>query len=200
MNNPLDPFPEELTNDAALALFAADDREAVALGFVREAVRYTRKVCRGGLEDGELISVCFAALQQAAKNYDPARGRFFAFAKQYLRGAVAREWSKKDVVKNSRADNTEGSDVAYKTLEASAVELPDFGSIYTREEWELLYPAIQKRLNDVERMVIVLRYKAGFSFEEIGELRGVTRQAIQRTHRGAIQKLHLALTHKQEKL
>jgi len=171
----------------------------VVLGFIRESVRYARKVCRGSFEDGELVSICYSALTQAAKKYSSSHGiGFFAFGKQYIRGAVAREWGKRDIVKHS--SEHEINETGFEKPCENDVALPDFDGIYSKEEWELVYPAIQKRLNAIERMVIVLRYRAGFSFEEVGRLRGVTRQAIQRTHREAILKLRKALSHKKETL
>lgn len=195
--NPLDSFLESITDEQAKEFLAAGVSEPVVLGFIRESVRYGRKCCRGSFDDGELISICYSALQQAAKNFDAAHGiAFFSFAKQYVRGAISREWRKRDTVKNSSAHET--TEEIQRPKEQ--VVLPDFDSVFVREEWELLWPAMQKRLNDIERMVIVLRYRAGFSFEEIGKLRGVTRQAIQRTHRESIVKLRKAMSHKQEKV
>lgn len=199
MSNPLDPFPPSITDAQAQEFFSAGVQEPVVLGFVREAVRYGRKCCRGSFDDGELISICYGALQAAAKNYRPDRGLgFFSFSKQYLRGAISREWRKRDVVKHSSTHEEDAVAVTSVNKELQVVP-PDFDGVYTREEWELLWPAMQKRLNDVERMVVVLRYRADFSFEEIGRLRGVTRQAIQRSHREAILKLRRAMSHKQEK-
>lgn len=200
MTNLLDQFPEPMTDDQAQYLLRKGPTENVVLGFMREAVKYARKCCRGSLDDSELVSICYPALLQAAENYKARHGiGYFAFAKQYVRGAISREWRRRDVVRNSsRYEDEEAPAAPPKPHDELQPVQPDFESLDVRERWDLIWPVMQKRLNDVERMVLVLRYKSGFSYEEIGRLRGVTRQAIQRTHAAAIRKLFHAVSHKRD--
>lgn len=221
--NLLDQFPEPMNDEQAQYLLRKGPTENVVLGFMREAVKYGRKCCRGSFGDDELVSICYPALLQAAENYKARHGiTFFAFAKQYVRGAINREWRRRDVVRNSSLHETEviaknpcrhkghweSENFEYDSNEAKSgrnhevfqTVLPDFESLDVRERWDLVWPVMQKRLNEVERMVLVLRYKSGFSFEEIGQLRGVTRQAIQRTHACALKKLRCALGHRKSLL
>jgi len=202
VTNLLDQFPET-TEDSEIALLHAKNFEAVAIGAMREAVKYARKCCRGSLGDDELVSICYPALLQAAENYKTKFGlKFFSFAKQYVRGAISREWRRKDVVRNSSRYEDEDApvEVVIRRPDDLKTVNPDFESLDVRERWDLIWPVMQRRLNDVERMVLVLRYKSGFSYEEIGKLRGVTRQAIQRTHACALKKLRCALEHKRSLL
>jgi len=201
VTNLLDQFPET-TEDSEIALLHAKNFEAVAIGAMREAVKYARKCCRGSLGDDELISICYPALLQAAENYKSRHGiTFFAFSKQYVRGAISREWRRRDVVRNSSRYEDEESPIAPpKPHDDLQPVQPDFESLDVKERWSLIWPVMQKRLNDVERMVLVLRYKAGFSYEEIGRCRGVTRQAIQRTHACALKKLFRAVAHQRKAL
>jgi RNA polymerase sigma factor (sigma-70 family) len=220
MIDPLAQLPERMTEAEEARALDNENFEQVALGHTLEAVKYGRRCCRGSLQDDELVSICYQALLHSARNFKPKRGgiSYFAFSKQYIRGAIAREWRKRDVVRNSSRHETEiisktprchKGHWETETFEYSANQeksgpphheafqtvLPDFESLDIRERWDIIWPVMQKRLNDVERMVVVLRYKSGFSFEEIGKLRGVTRQAIQRTHAQALKKLRCALSH-----
>ncbi len=173
--------------------------EKVALGFMREAVKYGRKCCRGSLGDDELVSLCYPALLHAAENYKARHGiSFFGFSKQYIRGAISREWRRRDVVRNSSRHETEAPLEKPGESQKQTVPTvhPDFESLDLQERWAIVLPVIQKRLNAVERMVIVMRHKAGFSFQEIADCRGVSRQAIARTHGVALKKLRCALAHK----
>lgn len=182
----LETFPPELSDDDAKVLLRSKSYEEAILGTMREALRYSRKCCRGQFEDGELISVCYDAMNAAAPKYNEKFGiSFFAFAKQYIRGGLSKEFKKRDPHQEEKLEAApEGS-----------VEL-DFGNIDLKERLAVVWPVVERRLNPIEFLVVVLRYRSGFSFEEISRLRGVSRQAIQRTHCQALKKLKRVLAHK----
>jgi len=188
----LEQFPAELDDESAKRHLANNDPEAAILGSMREAIRYSRKCCRGGIDDGELISLCYDAMKGAARKYNPKFGiSFFAHCKSYIRGEIARHWKKRG--KHDTEFDDEGNAVPRFATEMDTL---DFDTIDLKERLAIVWPIVEKRLNEPELMVIVLRYRSGFSFEEIGRLRGVTRQAIQRTHSQALSKIKNAIAHK----
>jgi len=188
----LEQFPAELDDETAKYLLRVGDSEAVILGTMREAIRYSRKCCRGGIDDGELISLCYDAMKGAARKYNPKYGiSFFAHCKAYIRGEIARHWKKRG--KSDEEFDDEGEARPRFATEADTL---DFDTIDMKERLAIVWPIVEKRLNEAELMVVVLRYRSGFSFEEIGRLRGVTRQAIQRTHLQAVAKIRHAIAHK----
>lgn len=163
--------------------------DTLALHNLQEAVIYVRHCSRGNIGQEEIISLCWVALRQAAKNYchRKSRGiRFFAFAKQYLRGQISAERKKKLVVRNAEHQSFDGT-------EDSTVE-PDFSNLESKELLAGLRPAIFSELNDRERAILILRYQAGFSFTEIGERIGFSRQSIQKCHAAALEKLRVVMS------
>jgi len=196
-----------LKTDAAL--------EKLVLHTIKESVIYSRRVCRGRFEDGELMSICWDALRRAAKNFDPARQRFFAYAKPYVRGAINREWASRDVVKNSSLHETEvelrpvkptsldrpdgeyepdqiPENLRFERLEPDSVD-PDFKGIDIREHWAVIAPLLAECLSDRERMTIELHYMSGFTFTKIGSLLNRTKQGVQAIHVRALKKLRCRL-------
>ena len=175
--------------------------DKLALHNLKEAVVYTRHCGGQSISEEELVSLCWTALRQAAKNYCHRKSngiRFFAFCKQYLRGQISTERKRKLVVRNgtqtSIDDVDETSWVDFSLVETS-VE-PDYSNIETKELLAGLRPAIFGQLNDRERAILILRYDSGFSFTEIGERIGFSRQSIQKVHAAALLKLRSVLQEK----
>lgn len=186
----LEQFPAEIDDETAKYLLRVGDSEDAILGSMREAIRYSRKCSRGRIDDGELISLCYDAMKGAARKYNPKFGiSFFAHCKAYIRGELTRHWKKVGSTEQLDEENTQPKF-------APESDTLDFDTIDMKERLAIIWPIVEKRLNEAELMVIVLRYRSGFSFEEIGRLRGVTRQAIQRTHLQAVAKIRHAIAHK----
>jgi len=191
----LEQFPAELDDETAKRHLANADPESAILGSMREAIKYSRKCCRGRIEDGELISLCYDAMRGAARKYNPKFGiSFFAHCKAYIRGEIIRHRKK-----NGAIDPREEGYIEQPKF-VGEFDTLDFDAIDMKERLAIIWPIVEKRLNEAELMVIVLRYRSGFSFEEIGRLRGVTRQAIQRTHFQALSKIKNAIAHKKDSL
>jgi len=212
--NLLNELPEvgSLTTEQEAALAkrgTAASRNQLVLASMREAFLYAKRCCRGRLSDDELFSVCYAALQAAAKNFKPPKGPFFSYCKVYIRGHISREWSSKDVVKNAsrhegpeptKPDPRHGPDVFERgevaehddPLWHGGTVDPDFESIDTHERWKLIQPVLVE-LSERERMVIELTYRAGFGLQKVGSMLSFSRQA-------AAQTLHRAMTKIRKKL
>jgi hypothetical protein len=102
----------------------------LAMGAMGEAVLYVHKVCRGNIPPGEIISLCYKTLIYAARQVDaaknwnrvfnPARSRFFAYSKPYLRGEVKSWWGQQDVVKGS---NTRMETLYHEVAPVSLLEI-----------------------------------------------------------------------------
>ncbi len=186
----------------------------LTLHSMREAVRYATKCCRGALREPELFSLCYAALMKAARNFKPDNIRFFAYAKVYVRGELARYWKNADVVRASSLHQSEdtpeirrhwvhtimGHDMEQVVIEdAESIEddfiEPEFEAIDLREKLRVVLPLIESKLNERERTVLKLYYESGFAFEAIGAMLvpSVSRAAVQSTHGRALRKLQCAL-------
>jgi len=188
--------------------------EQLVLGSMREAILYAGRCARGRIEPGELFSLCYCALSKAAPRFRPGGIRFFAYAKQDIRGEIARYWKSLDVVKHAsehesehlptiiRKTLTDGSEegenettqVDVEPIEPQHVE-PEFDMMNIRERWAIVSPLLHKHLNERERMVLSLVYESGFNFEQIADMvvPAVSRSAIQNTHGRALRKLRNAL-------
>src|SRR6266478_3219738 len=109
----LDSLPPPLTADQESALVPKikkgndDALNALVLANMREGFLYAKGVCRAAIEDGELFSLTYSALKGAGKRFRTGYGRFFAFAKSRIRGAVTRFWHSQDTVKHSSMHETE---------------------------------------------------------------------------------------------
>lgn len=169
---------------------------------MREAFMYAKTVCKSAIEDGEIFSLCYEALCSSARCFVPGRIRFFAYCKVNIRGAIFRFWKKSLTVKNAewenkpdikRAIHTDGeTEIEFMTAEDSS-ELephtePEFEKMHTRERWQQIEPLLAK-LTEHEQMILTLRYKSGYTFEQIGTLLGVARSAIGSAHFKALKKL-----------
>jgi RNA polymerase sigma factor (sigma-70 family) len=179
----------------------AEAQRKLVLASMRDAFFYARKCARARLPDEELVSLCYAALVRAAARVNPGKGRFFAYAKPYIRGAVCRAWRSLDVVRNggnaesldaNPSPNTDdGDDYDNNAGRLDSVD-PEFERIDLAEKWAIVEPLL-KKLSPSERVVLSLRYQRGLNFREIGDKLKVTRSATQGTHARALRKLRNAL-------
>jgi RNA polymerase sigma factor (sigma-70 family) len=177
----------------------AEAQQKLVLASLRDAFFYARKCARARLPDEEIVSLCYAALVRAAARVNPGKGRFFAYAKPYIRGAVCRAWRSLDVVRNggnaesldTNPDADDGDEYDNNKERVDPVD-PEFGLIDLTEKWAIVEPLL-KKLSPSERTVLNLRYQQGLNFREIGDKLKVTRSATQGTHARALRKLRNAL-------
>ncbi len=172
---------------------------------MREGFIYIKGVCRGKIADDEIYSLAYKTLYRNAKRYRPGLVRFIAFAKAGLRGAVSRYWTTLNTVKNCKgmvsidapreetqeysplSGTFKGPMMAAHRIEDS-VE-PDFAAMRFRERMGDVQFAIKRKLSEQEQMILTLVYTAGFNFQEVGNLLGVTRSAVQSTNAEALIKV-----------
>jgi RNA polymerase sigma factor (sigma-70 family) len=189
----------------------------IVLGFMREGFCYSKTCARGGLDDDEIFSLTFKALSAAARKFDPKKGRFFIFAKIYLRWEMKHARQEKSLVRhgetpdihlpevedvragsgdgrdqsNSGTDwdtNPEENDNKLTELPADAVVMFDYDKIEFDERMDMLIPHI-KELNENERMVLNLRYSTGWDFARIGKKIDRSRERVRQIALEAIEKL-----------
>lgn len=180
---------------------------------MREAVKYTKRVCGSEIPDEQLLSICYEAMMKAARRFKPHWARFFAFSKAHLRGALKEHFGEQKVMKrgtvisrdvlmenlalslNHHAD-AGGLDV--EQLTGEIVE-PDFKSMKLREQWELVAPLLKVgMLSEREAMILNLFYVSGFTFADIGKKLGVTCEAIRHVHGKALRKIRNKLLAKHQ--
>lgn len=185
-------FPDPLSRaqeDVLVKKGTKKSLEKLVLHNMTEAVVYARHVSRGSMNDGELVSACWLALRSASSSYccrHISGIRFFAFAKQALRGQISAERKRARVVRNAEHESLDGAN------DNQTVE-PDYSNIESAELLAGLRPAMFEVLSDRERAILILRYSSGFSFTEIGDRIGFSRQSIQKNHCKALEKLRGAL-------
>lgn len=184
----------------------------LVLDNMEEGFIYTKGVCRGRIPDDEIFSLVYKTLYRNAKRFQPRPGgiRFLAFAKAGLRGALSRYWTGINTVRNAKAifslSTNNGyscpyfgdEDVANPSLmeDGEPTTDPEFDAIQLRERLAFVKAAMEKKLSAQERMVIDLVYNQSFNFQEVGDLLGVTRSAIQSMHAESLKKIRQELTRK----
>lgn len=201
--NLFDSLPPKGTQDraqeAALAKrIARGDEEAIGelvMANMREAMLYARAVSRN-VDDGLLMSICYEALVRNAKRFNPRLQRFLAFAKAGLRGAFYRHYNKEQavlapLVSVDAYKEPDDDDDAYKasSMVMSQTAQPEFDLIFTRDRWSVVEPILKTHCSEQEQMVLTLTYISGFNFQETGNLLGISRSAVHRTHVRAIKKI-----------
>jgi RNA polymerase sigma factor (sigma-70 family) len=224
MSTPFDDLPEKITLEEEQTLIkkgTPEDKVKLVMATMREAVKYCQGLSQNGGEfkTDELISLCYDVLVKSAERFKPGYSRFMAFCKPRLRGAVNRNWKVRDVVKNAKTVPLEeakaiehreqkpkiitndASPGEEEYAAASVPELssqifsPDCSEVFQHEELESIQEIVDSELNEHEKMVLNLVYKAGFNFAEVSRFLGVSRAAVQGTGQRAISKIkyHLAL-------
>lgn len=222
----LEDFPSEILTpeeENAIAVTPKDDdegaREKLILHNMREALLYAKKCSYGKLADGDLVSVCYLGLRDAASNFAPNKIRFFGYSKPYIRGRIYSEFRSLRVVKKSDSvqhvatsvrpevdDDLTGTntpytpnyrdnlETEYKPLEPESENF-NFDLTQFREEWQLIEPLVQDILSDKERMILELRYISGYNFRQIGDLFAVpvSRSHVQHIHGIALEKIRAEL-------
>lgn len=193
----------------------------LAMGAMGEAVLYVHRVCRGNIQPREIISLCYETLMYAARQvdasknrfkvYDPKKGRFFAYAKPYLRSAVHSWWGQQDVVKGSNTRmETLYQEVAPTTLleiifdeehpapdhitPGSEVAQPEFERITLAELAEDVRLAAAETLSAPEMDFLRLYYEASLPLSQVGDkLGGISREGARLRHLKIMAKLRKAL-------
>jgi RNA polymerase sigma factor (sigma-70 family) len=186
----------------------------MAVGFL-----YAKSVCRGKVPDDELFSLVYKTLYRNAKRFRPGGIRFLAFAKAGLRGALSRYWSTLNTVRNAsevismagdrsiiaavslmKIAETESTEITQYTqnieVEYAPRVDPEFDAIHFRERMALVRAVMEKKLSPQENMIIDLVYTQGFNFQEVGNLLGLTRSAIQAIKTETIKKIRQAMLRK----
>ncbi len=206
----LESFPREKMSARQERLLARSKSETslnkLVIFSMREAVVYGRAVCGNLLSDSEIISVCYGTLLRHARRFNPAYGRFFAFAKAGIRGDLRRHWSTRNVVKHAeptvgpsrpvKGAARESGDVwddGQEVTPEHEVAAPAFESIFTRERWEVVSKIIEKVCTEQERMILELTYITGYNFRETADRLGVTRSAVQILHATTLRKIRNVL-------
>mgnify|MGYP003394270530 CR=1 FL=1 len=106
------------------------------------------------LDYDDLISVGKIGLLKAIRSFDPKRGnQFSTLASTIIRREIVRELEK--------SNNKD-----HQSLECDIAESPSEG----------LDDYLPEGLNDIEKRVLTLRLCSGFTFKEIGEELGYTKQ------------------------
>lgn len=187
----------------------ADKRslDKLVLGYMREAFCYSKKCARGKLPDDEIFSLSYKALNAAAKRFDCSKGRFFIFAKIYLRWEIKHAWAEKSVVRNADHPDEElpiGTDefllrpemdleltTSTRPVESPCAEF-DFERVEFNERMAQILPVL-RGLSPNERMVIEMRFRTGWDFAKIGREIGRSRERVRQIALEAIQKVKAAI-------
>lgn len=203
-----------LDRDTEIALTKRPDKNELVMSVMREACLYMTKCCRSKLPEDEIFSLAYSALMKASENFRAGCGtRFLGYAKVYLRGEISRAWKSKDVVRSASMHETgentyytpeyidrqkKGEEELYCGVEHAESESvlketaePEFELIDLHEKWALVEPLLERYLNEHERTILALHYRAGLTFVEIAKMvcPRVSRSAIEAVHSKALRKI-----------
>ncbi len=205
---------EEANEASRKVLFGAPAERQAGINFLverslREAVLLLRGMSKGRLNDGELVSIAYKALERSARSYSPKYGkRFFYFAKKALRGVLIEYFRGNEVVKHAEKPALnweEANDASSKpkkfhpdvedtetTSELEGRSEADFSAIYRKEDFEQVLKAM-KCLNKFERGILMFIRATGYSFRETAEEFGCSRAWVGLCYNRAIEKLRAVL-------
>lgn len=192
--------------EKALAAGNAAGREQLILGNLREAAIYASGSSQArGLSEGEVLSAAFDGLTAAIKNWDPARLRFFSYAKPFVRGALSRATRANCVVRTVReaeplpVEEPEEEEISYvPPRQVTDHHEPDLEAVCLREEWQQVRPVMLEALDEKERIIIELSYIGGLNLREISDLLGVTRSDTHHVRLEALRKIRTRLAENQQ--
>lgn len=189
--NILDQFSEtKLTAEQEASLCKRRRFNDMCLATMREAVTYARTCSNQKIADDALISLCWEVLSKLAPRHDPNRGRFFAYAKQRLRGALSDYWTAQEPVRN--AHTIPINPVPIKTGDAEIIgdpgfedninapsQEPDFPLIDFHERFAEVSEVLAKNFTDRERALMQMVFSNNLTYAEAGKLFGISRAAAQ---------------------
>lgn len=186
--NILDSFPPSIDCDAELALLKKNKKTEVVLASMREAVLYGRTCCGGKLDDSELVSLCYEALQKTVTLFDAKRGlRFFSFSKPRIRGAILRHFNNTSTVRNAECislqvaeGHEEEAENMYAAMEHYEVyDDFNFDLVNFRERWSEIHRYVMRTCSDRDCTIMFLVFSLDFTFDQAGKVFGITRSATQ---------------------
>ena len=192
----MNAFPDNpLTPDEEARLVASNNLEELVNRTMRPAVNIGHQIARGRLSEGDLISVVYLALRDSARNFDPARPtRFLAFAKPSIRYGIFRELkSRRSIVPDTVIYQETVQDFDEKPI-PKEVEYanPDTDGIELRSKYEAIQPAL-KKLSQQEQKILQLSYVDNLNGQQLANIFGVSRSAIQRRILVALRKVRKEL-------
>jgi RNA polymerase sigma-70 factor, ECF subfamily len=158
-----------IERDDDLAVAARSDPEAFGLLYERHRLavfRYLRTRTRSDDDAGELTAIVFERALHAIPRYRPAGGGFVAWLIRIARNAAI-DTHRRAVAVPLAADLTNTSATG-----------PEEGLLADEARASLL--GAVRALPSIQREAIVLRYAAGLTAREIGEVLGKTDQATQK--------------------
>lgn len=186
-----------LTVDEEKHLVDTGDLTSLVEYNLREAFYYGKGCYQGKtLSEGNLLSAAYEGLTAAAKRFDPSRGlRFFAYAKPYVRGSFCKVHRDEDkmhqagVLKEDADDVEENNYVPVRTGALPLCEMPNYESIFMKEEWARVKIVLEQVLDARERMIIELNFIGGLNLREIADLVGVSRSDVHHGKQEALKKI-----------
>lgn len=177
MQNILDSFPDQaLTAEQEAKLSERGKHGDLAVANMYQAVLYANTCCGGKIEDqGELVSLCYDAMTKAAENFTPEKGRFFAFAKPRIRGALLRYWNTTAATVRN-AETLGGYEEAQDDGEVDELELD---RMEIRERLAQVNEIVATRCTDRERAIMHMIFSLNFTYAEVGKMFDISRAAAQ---------------------
>jgi RNA polymerase sigma-70 factor (ECF subfamily) len=176
-----EPRPVELEMDVLQRAMAGEESALAQVYdiYARPVYRYHYSRVGNAADAEDLTSQTFMAVLEALPRYQH-RGRFTAWMFQ-----IARNKAMDHFRRNHKLSDL--SESLADTVQASALE-----AVYQKESFARL-KALMRMLNDDERELLRLRYTAGLSFVQIGQLLGRTEDAVRKSVRRILDRLALQM-------
>ena len=108
MSSAIEQFSEAKRTPAEEAILARRIKEgdedalnALVMGNMREALKYSQRVSYDRIDEQTRVSLCYQEMMMSGRRFIPGGIRFFAFAKAGLRGRMKTYWTSLNTVRNA---------------------------------------------------------------------------------------------------
>lgn len=92
---------------------------------------------------------------------------------------------------HAHSEGDEANDIADPEIVTKEVVLPDFSAFIARDHWQEIRKRVGNRLTEQQWMILELVYWGDLSYTQIGRLLGPSRQAIEKMHSLALEKIRV---------
>lgn len=190
-----DPKTEASLHRKAKAPGGGEARKEFIGMFLLYAAEVGQRAAGGRLRQDDTISAANRGLARAVDRWKPdGRSRFSTFARKFIRGAVLSEVRRQSIY-SARHVSFDDPNVGFshddreELRQDSPSDVPD---LVREAGGELLKRVMSATLTPRERRMVNRKFKLGWTYEQIAEAEGLTRQRIKQIVSKAMDALRTA--------
>lgn len=163
------------------------------MGLAYTVANRWRRCAFGIFDFDDLVQDCLLAMIMASKVYDKTKGAFSIYAYLYMMGKMKHTLKTEKVEKINRNTCSLDYDLSkYGDGSRTALDLFEYKELFFEHEYEELIEAVDK-LRRREKEVITALYFEGLSWDEIAEMKGVSKTTISNIHKRGKEHLKILL-------